>query len=103
VRFGDFWRSAMADNIYGARFIMGMCLFWVFPLLLIAIGVMSRKPAIAWWAAVAELGCVLAWAVMLTRHFRSTPGTVVDLTPTVPLIVPAVLMVAGLFASLYSF
>lgn len=103
MRLGDFWRNVMADSVYGARFVMGMCIFWVFPLLLIAIGVMSRRPAIAWWAGLAEVGWVLGWAVMLSRHARSAPGNTVDLTPTAPLVIPGALMVVGLLTSLYSF
>lgn len=49
------------------------------------------------------MGWVGAWIVMLTRHFRSEPGTLVDLTPTKAMLLPAALMVGGVFGCLLSF
>ena len=103
MRFRDFWRSAASDNIFGFRFVLGMCLFWAGPLLFAAIGVLADRPAMVWWSVVAAVGWVLTWAVMLVRHFSSIPGDRVDLTPTVPMIVPALLMVGGTVGCLMSF
>lgn len=103
ARGRDFWRSAAGDNILGFRFVLGMCLFWAGPLLFAAIGVLADRPSMVVWAVVAEVGWALAWAVMLTLHLRSSPGDRVDLTPTVPMILPAVLMVGGTVGCLMSF
>ncbi len=103
MRFRDFWRSAAGDNIFGFRFVLGMCLFWAGPLLFAAIGLLADRPAMVLWAGVAALGWALAWAVMLIRHFSSIPGDRVDLTPTLPMIPAAVLMVGGTVGCLMSF
>lgn len=103
MRFRDFWRSAASDNIFGFRFVLGMCLFWVGPLMFGAIGALASRPAMVLWAVVAAVGWLLAWAVMLVRHFRSMPGSRADLTPTVPMILPAALMVGGVVGCLMAF
>ncbi|WP_340536808.1 hypothetical protein [Nocardioides sp. GXZ039] len=105
IRVRDFWRSAHADSHAGFRFVVGMCVFWFGPLLFGAMGLMTRPQrwAIVAWAAVAALGWLAAWAVMLGRHFRARPGEVVDLTPTAPLLLPAGLMVGGIVGCLLSF
>ncbi|WP_353953161.1 hypothetical protein V6K52_06950 [Knoellia sp. S7-12] len=103
MRFRDFWRSAASDNIFGFRFVLGMCLFWAGPLLFAAIGVLADRGAMVVWSVVAAVGWALAWAVMLIRHFNSIPGDRVNLTPTLPMIVPAVLMVGGTVGCLMSF
>lgn len=103
MRFKDFWRSALADNIFGVRFILGLCLFWVAPLFFLYVGLGMPRPGMAAWGAVAAVGWLMAWAIMLTRHFRSTPGEVVDLTPTLPMILPVVLMVVGTFGAFTAF
>lgn len=54
-------------------------------------------------AVTSLLGWAATWFVMLTRHLRSVPGALVDLTPTVPLLLPAALMVGGVVWSLMSF
>lgn len=105
MRFRDFWRSAWADNIFGFRFVVGMCVFWFGPLLFGAMAIMGDGTlwAMLIWAGVAAVGWLGAWAVMLTRHFRSEPGTLVDLTPTKAMLLPAALMVGGVFGCLLSF
>jgi len=105
VRFRDFWRSAYSDNYFGFRFVLGMCVFWLAPLLFGAIGLMTvpQRWSMVVWAVVAGVGWLAAWAVMLGRHFRAGPGNVVDLTPTRAMLLPAVLMVGGLVGCLVSF
>lgn len=105
MRFRDFWRSAASDNIFGFRFVVGMCIFWLGPLLFMAIGLMTQPQrwAMVWWSVVALVGWVLAWAVMLVRHFSSMPGSRADLTPTVAMIVPSALMVGGIVGVLLAF
>lgn len=105
MRFRDFWRNALADNIFGFRFIVGMCVFWFGPLLFAAMGLMTapQRMSMVLWAGVAALGWIGAWVVMLMRHFRSAPGSDVDLTPSGPMTLPAALMVGGIFGCLLSF
>ncbi|KGN39582.1 hypothetical protein [Knoellia subterranea] len=105
MRIRDFWRSAWNDNIFGFRFVVGMCGFWFGPLMFGTMGFMTRpqKWAMVAWAAVAAVGWLGAWVVMLGRHFRSAPGTHVDLTPTKPMLLPAALMVGGIVGCLLSF
>ncbi|KGN35035.1 hypothetical protein N802_01845 [Knoellia sinensis KCTC 19936] len=105
VRIHDFWRSAWADNNLGFRFVVGMCIFWFAPLMFGAMAIMGQGTVwrILGWAAVTAVGWVGAWVVMLTRRFRSEPGTLVDLTPTKPMLIPAALMVGGVVGCLLSF
>ncbi|MFC7487887.1 hypothetical protein ACOCJ7_14885 [Knoellia sp. CPCC 206453] len=105
MRVRDFWRSALADNIFGFRFVFGMCVFWFGPLMFAAMGLMVRPRSwsMILWAAVAGLGWVGAWFVMLTRHFRSEPGKIADLTPRKGMLLPAALMVGGVVGCLLSF
>lgn len=105
MRAGDFWRSAWADDHNGFAFVLGMCAFWFAPLMFGAIAVMV-EPAI--WpmlggAVLAALGWVLAWVVMIRQVRRSEPATIVDVTPTLPMVLPAVLMVGGVVICLLSF
>ena len=105
MRFRDFWRSALSDTIFGFRFIVGMCVFWFGPVMFGAMGAMGQP--VIWsmvaFAAVAAVGWLWAWVVILTRHFQSSPGTVVDLTPTRPMLGAAALMVGGVVGCLLSF
>ena len=105
MRVRDFWRSAAADSLVGFRFVVGMCVFWVGPVLFAAIGLMSRPQRwdMVVWAAVAAAGWLGAWLVMLSRHARGGPGTRVDLTPTTPMLLPAALMVGGVVGCLLAF
>ncbi|MBD5831241.1 hypothetical protein AWH69_07360 [Janibacter melonis] len=98
-----FWRSALGDDQSGFRLVVGMCLFWVGPLMFGAMGVLAGRPGMVLWSVVAAVGWVLAWTVMIVRHRRCGPGERVDLTPTVPMILPGVLMVAGVVGALMSF
>ena len=61
MRVRDFWRSAAADSLVGFRFVVGMCVFWVGPVLFAAIGLMSRPQRwdMVVWAAVAAAGLIL--------------------------------------------
>lgn len=103
MRFSDFWRSAYHDNRRGFRFVVGMCLFWIGPVFFIWAGAAMDRPAMLGWGLLAGAGWLLAWAVMLIRHFRSAPGEVADLTPTVPMIAPGLMMVVGTFGALANF
>lgn len=103
MRFSDFWRSAYHHSSTGFRFIFAMHFFWVAPVFFIWAGAaMDRAPMLG-WGILAAVGWVLTWVVVLVRHFRSRPGEVADLTPTVPLLVPGLMMVAGTFGAFANF
>lgn len=102
MRFRDFWRSAKADNIFGFRFILGLCLFWIGPAWFVSVGLLMPRPAMAAWGGLAGAGWLLAWGIMIARHIRSEPGELVDLTPTVPMLLPVAMMVVGTFGALAS-
>ncbi|MBA4085695.1 hypothetical protein [Janibacter sp. LM] len=105
MRIKDVGRSAWSDDHRGFAFVIGMCIFWLGPLMFGAMAVMG--PRVIWpmlaGAVITGVGWVLAWVVMIRQVRRSPPGASVDLTPTVPLVAPAVLMVGGVLLSLLSF
>lgn len=82
-----------------------MCVVWFGPVMFAAMGVTARPQvwALVIWSAVAAVGWVWAWVVMLGRQRAAGPGALVDLTPTRPLLLPGALMVGGMVGCLLSF
>ncbi|WP_068258921.1 hypothetical protein [Janibacter limosus] len=83
MRTADFWKSTWYDDHNGFACVVGMCAFWIGPLMFGAMSIMVPGT--------------------IRQVRRSEPGSLVDVTPTRSLVVPALLMVVGIVICLLSF